>query len=77
VSTFVVMIGTLPTGAASTLDAAKANAFEAEKRYIPESAETRWDECRGQWRLMSRPKGRPRFAWTQRWVATVPTVDEG
>ncbi|MEV4232382.1 hypothetical protein AB0J81_36000 [Streptomyces bobili] len=74
--TYVVMIGTLPTAAASTLEAAQANAFEAEKPYISEGAEIRWDEHRpgSAWRLMTRPKGR-RFAWTQRWVAAVPTAD--
>jgi hypothetical protein len=72
------MIGGLPTAAAPSLEAAQANAFEDEKRYLQQGAETRWDEHRPgkEWRFMSRPEGRRRFAWTQRWVAAVPTVGD-
>lgn len=76
-TTYVVMIGDRPTAATSSLEAAQANAFEAERRYLAAETETRWDELRPglEWRLMSRPKGRRRFAWTRRWIAMVPTAD--
>jgi hypothetical protein len=75
--TYVVMIGGLPTAAASTLEAAQADAFEAERRYLAADTETRWTEHYPgrEWRFMSRPKGRRRFAWTRRWIAVVPTTD--
>lgn len=73
---YVVMLGRQPLAAASSLEAAQADAEEGEKRYAMKG-ESRWDEYRPgkEWRLMSRPEGHRRFAWTQYWVAAVPGLD--
>lgn len=70
---YVVMLGGRPLAAATTLDAAKDDAEEAEVEY--RTGETRWDEHRpGEWRLMRRAEGRGRFSWSQYWVAEVPNL---
>jgi hypothetical protein len=78
-TTYVVMIGQYPTAAASSLEDAQADGLRAEQQYLTEGTETRWAEHRPgkEWRLMSRAEGRRRFSWTQRWVAAVPTVEDG
>ena len=70
---YVVMIGAHPQAAATTLEAAQADAVASETQFrTPE--ELRWDEHPDGWRLMIRTGGRGRFAWTQRWVAAVPQI---
>lgn len=79
--TYVVMLGTAPVAAASSLDAAKddASAREAKHREGDESQrEYHWSEhAPGEWRLTARPEGRNRFSWTQYRVVTIPTIDGG
>ncbi|MFE2485963.1 hypothetical protein ACFXGR_22235 [Streptomyces mirabilis] len=75
--TFVVMLGNVPMAAASSLDAAKDEAFARETKYR-KGDEYHWTEFRpGEWRLMARSEDRKRFSWTQYWVATVPSAEGG
>jgi hypothetical protein len=76
---YVITIGAIPLAAATTLEAAQAEALAHETRYDkPGKVEHRWDEyLPGRvWRLMSRPTGhRGRMSWTQYAVRAVPQVD--
>jgi hypothetical protein len=75
--THVVMLGNVPMAAASSLEAAKGEAFSRETQHRKDD-EYFWSEFRPrEWRLMARSEGRKRFSWTQYWVAIVPTVEGG
>ncbi|MFE2850645.1 hypothetical protein ACFXJO_05855 [Streptomyces lavendulae] len=74
---FVAMVGDRPLASADTLAAAQSEALSREAQYRS-GGEYRWDEYgTDSWRLMRRSEGRPRFAWTQYWVAVVPSISKG